>query len=72
MKRIYVTYTRVLHNLTKARYAVECETEEQAKEAAYHLNARPNVQNIRINRSGRNLPPESAIFFFNEFMSLGA
>jgi hypothetical protein len=69
MKPIYVTYTSVLLNGNKFRFAVECKTEKQAREAGYHLKSRPNVENIRINRTGRNLPPEAAVFPFHEYMN---
>ena len=69
MKPIYVTYTRILHNGTTARFAVECENIGQVMEAAYYLNSRANVKNIRINKSGRKLPVESAIFPYHEYMS---
>lgn len=69
MKKIWITYTSVLHNGSKARFAVECENEEQAREVGYHLNSRPNVKNIRMNKSGRNLPCKSAVFFYNEYIA---
>lgn len=70
MKKIYVTYTSVLHNGNKCRFAVECETEQQANEIGYDLNSRPNVKNIRINRSGRGLPESSCVFFYAEYIRM--
>lgn len=67
---IYVTYTKkspLMH--TKSRFAVMCENMEQAREVGYNLNSRPDVSNIRINKSGRGLPEEAFIFFYNEYMN---
>ena len=69
MKPIYVTYNH--HSLTnpkaKTRFAVECESMEQANEIGYDLNSRAGVSNVRINKSGRGLPQSSQIFFYWEY-----
>ena len=64
---MYVTYTKKHFNGTRSRFAVECQTKEQAVEVAYDLNARTDVINIRLNSCGRNLPDEAHTFFYNEY-----
>lgn len=71
-KSIYVTYNH--HSLdnpkAKTRFAVECESMEQANEIGCDLVSRAGVSNVRINKSGRGLPPSAQIFFYNEYKSL--
>ena len=69
-KKIYVTYTHVsLAGGGENRFAVMCETPEQATEVGMDLNSRANVKNVRINKCGRGIPKESSkIFFFSEYM----
>ena len=71
-KSIYVTYNHHSLNNPKAktRFAVECENMEQANEIGYELNSRVGVSNVRINKSGRGLPPSAQVFFYNEYKYL--
>ena len=66
---MYVTYTKKNLNGTRSRFAVECQTKEQAQEIACDLNARPGVINVRLNTSGRNLPDEAHTFTYHEYKS---
>lgn len=68
MKPIYVTYTKITHNLTPFRFAVQCENMEQVLQICADLNSRSGIKNIRINKSGRGLPVESAVLFYAEYM----
>ena len=64
---MHVTYTEKNLDGTRSRFAVECQTKEQAQEVAYDLNARAGVVNIRLNTSGRNLPDKARTFTYHEY-----
>ena len=71
MTPIYVTYTHICLNGERVRFAIECNNEYERETAMYDLLSRVGVINIRVNRSGRGLPKESAkIFPFHEYINL--
>lgn len=69
MKHIYVTYNHhsLISSGRKTRFAIECENMEQAAEIGLELNSRANISNVRINKSGKNLPDSACIFFYWEY-----
>ena len=70
MTPIYVTYTHICLNGERVRFAIECANEFEKAMAMYDLLSRVGVINIRVNRSGRGLPKESAkIFPFYEYIN---
>lgn len=68
MNPIYVTYTRTLHNGEKSRFAVQCSNQDETNEVKNRLKTRHNVSNIRLNKTGRNLPEECMVRFYAEYM----
>ena len=55
---MHVTYTEKNLSGTRSRFAVECETKEQAYEVAYDLNSKACVSNVRITTCGKGLPDQ--------------
>ena len=70
MDAIYVTYTSILHNGSNARFAIQCAGTKEVDDIKGTLRTRTNVSNIRTNKSGKNLPEESMVFLYAEYMKL--
>lgn len=67
MKPIYVTYSRVMLDLTTCRFAVQCENKDEAQEICYDLCSKPGIKNVRISQSKPRLP-EASVLFYAEYM----